>query len=165
MDVQKSMRLEDKACFLNFVNKETLLPVDLTTSPTWITELVSGRAWTSSLSSQICVLSATCDLTRAKWVVLHSPAGHTDSWPISHEPRARVSGWIGTGFPAGSVVKNAPAKAGDARDEGLIPWIRKWQPALIFLPGKFHEERSWQATVYGVMKSQTRLRDWACAHT
>ena len=39
------------------------------------------------------------------------------------------------------------ASAGDARDEGLIserkiPWRRKWQPAPVFLPGKFHRQRS-----------------------
>ena len=25
---------------------------------------------------------------------------------------------------------------------GKIPWRRKWQPALVFLPGKFHGQRS-----------------------
>ena len=28
-------------------------------------------------------------------------------------------------FPSGAVVKNPPANAGDARDMGLIPWVRK----------------------------------------
>ena len=35
---------------------------------------------------------------------------------------------------------------GDARDIGLLPgmtpWRRKWQPTPIFLPGKFHGQRS-----------------------
>ena len=25
---------------------------------------------------------------------------------------------------------------------GKIPWRRKWQPTLVFLPGEFHEQRS-----------------------
>jgi len=25
---------------------------------------------------------------------------------------------------------------------GKIPWMRKWQPTPIFLPGEFHEQRS-----------------------
>ena len=25
---------------------------------------------------------------------------------------------------------------------GKIPWSRKWQPTLVFLPGKSHEQRS-----------------------
>ena len=25
---------------------------------------------------------------------------------------------------------------------GKIPWRRKWEPILVFLPGKFHEQRS-----------------------
>ena len=52
------------------------------------------------------------------------------------------------GFPGGTVGKNLPANAGDARDAGLIPglgrfpWSRKWQPTPIFLPGKSHGQRS-----------------------
>ena len=46
------------------------------------------------------------------------------------------------------MVKNLPPNAGDARDMGSIPglrkisWSRKWQPALVFLPEKFHGQRS-----------------------
>ena len=51
-------------------------------------------------------------------------------------------------FPAGRVVKNPPDNAGDTRDAGLIPgsgespWRRKWQPTLVFLPGKSDGQRS-----------------------
>ena len=51
-------------------------------------------------------------------------------------------------FPGGPVVKNLPANAGGARDVGSIPgwgkipWRRKWQPTLVFLPGESHEQRS-----------------------
>ena len=46
------------------------------------------------------------------------------------------------------MVKNLPATAGDTRDTGSIPgwgrfhWSRKWQPTPVFLPGKFHGQRS-----------------------
>ena len=54
------------------------------------------------------------------------------------------------GFPSGAVVKNLPADSGDPRGAGSrdtswvkkIPWRRKWQPILVFLPGKFHGQRS-----------------------
>ena len=49
------------------------------------------------------------------------------------------------GFPAGSVVKNLPANAGDHGFHtwvGKIPWRRKWQPTPVFLPGKSHGQRS-----------------------
>ena len=39
-----------------------------------------------------------------------------------------------------------------------IPWRRKWQPTPVFLPGKFHGQRS-LATVHGVTNSQTWLSD------
>ena len=45
------------------------------------------------------------------------------------------------------VVKNPPADAGDARDSGLIPELGRSPGGgncklLIFLPGKFHGQRS-----------------------
>ena len=65
-----------------------------------------------------------------------------------------------SGFPGGSVVKNPPASAGDP---GSIPGLGR-------TPGKGNsnplqysclenpmDSRTWQATVHGVTKSQTRL--------
>ena len=47
------------------------------------------------------------------------------------------------------MVKTLPANAGDTRDVelgscwvGNILWSRKWQPTPVFLPGKFHAQRS-----------------------
>ena len=49
------------------------------------------------------------------------------------------------------MVKNLPPNAGDERDMGSIPWSgissnspcrRKWLPTPVFLPGKFHGQRS-----------------------
>ena len=51
-------------------------------------------------------------------------------------------------FPGGTVVKNQPISAGDARDTGKIPWVekilcrRKWQPAPGFLPRESFGQRS-----------------------
>ena len=44
------------------------------------------------------------------------------------------------------VVKNLSADAGDKRLRfnpwvGKIPWRKKWQPAPVFLPGKFHGQK------------------------
>ena len=54
------------------------------------------------------------------------------------------------GFPSDSVVKNPPVNGGDM---GLIHvWRRKWHPTPIFLPGKYHGQRSWWSRVHGVAK-------------
>ena len=68
--------------------------------------------------------------------------------------RGEKKEWI---FPSGRelvrvsqvavVVKNPPADAGDARDSGLIPELGRSSGGgncklLIFLPGKFHGQRS-----------------------
>ena len=50
------------------------------------------------------------------------------------------------GFPGGSEAKSPPASAGDVGSISpwgrKIPWRRKWQPTPVFLPGKFHGQRS-----------------------
>ena len=50
--------------------------------------------------------------------------------------------WV---FPGGSVVKNPPAKAGDAGSipgSGGSPRRRKWKPAPVSLSGESHRQRS-----------------------
>ena len=56
------------------------------------------------------------------------------------------------GFPGGPVVKNSPVSAGD----GKISCRRKWQPSPVFLPGKFHGQRSPVGCSPWVAKSQTQ---------
>ena len=47
-------------------------------------------------------------------------------------------------FPGDSVVKNLPANQGTWFDPwvGKSSWRRKWQPTLVFLPGKPHGQRT-----------------------
>ena len=53
-----------------------------------------------------------------------------------------------TGFPGGSKIKNLPANAGDIGDAGSIPESGRLPgggndyPTPVFLPGKFHGQRS-----------------------
>ena len=44
-----------------------------------------------------------------------------------------------------------------------IPWSRKWQPTPVFLPGKFHGQRSLTGYIQS-MGLQRVGHDWACAH-
>ena len=53
------------------------------------------------------------------------------------------------GFPGGSVGKESSCNAGDkgsilgsGRSPGILAMPRKWQPNPVFLPGKFHGQRS-----------------------
>ena len=43
---------------------------------------------------------------------------------------------------------------------GKIPWRRKWQPDPVFLPGKFHGQRSLVGYSPRGCESRTRLNDW-----
>ena len=51
-------------------------------------------------------------------------------------------------FPGGSVVKESACQCRRHRRRGFgpwvgkIPWRREWQPSPVFLPGKFHGQRS-----------------------
>ena len=66
-------------------------------------------------------------------------------------------------FPSGAVVKNPPAKAGDARDLGSIPGSGRspgegnGNPLQCSCLGNPMDRRAWQATVHGVTESQTWL--------
>ena len=69
-------------------------------------------------------------------------------------------------FPGGSVIKNPLANAGDARDMGSIPGLgRSLGPPrgngnpLQYSCLENQVRGVWQATVYGVAKSQTHMSD------
>ena len=65
------------------------------------------------------------------------------------------------GFPGGSVVKNLPANAGDVRDLGSIPGSGKspgegnGNPLRYSCLGNPMERGTWQATIHGVVQSDT----------
>ena len=40
----------------------------------------------------------------------------------------------------------------------FMHWRRKWQPTPVFLPGESQGRGAWQAAIYGVAQSQTRLK-------
>ena len=105
-----------------------------------------------------------------KWVVsrssqfhsldFHLSAGHRETKKISHKLGGDIC------FPGGTMVKNPPANAGDARDAGLTPRsgrspgegngthssILAWKIPQTEDPGR-------QATVHGVTESQTWLSE------
>ena len=78
--------------------------------------------------------------------------------------------WLG-GFPDGSVVKNPPANAGGVGNTGLIPgWGRSpggksGNPLQYSCRGNPMDRWAWRATVHGVIKRWTRLRDNTPIHT
>ena len=69
--------------------------------------------------------------------------------------------WFLQGFPGDSVKNLSGIQETQVQSlAGEDPWIRKWQPTPVFLPGGFHGQRSLVSyTVHGVANSQTRLSD------
>ena len=67
------------------------------------------------------------------------------------------------GFPGGTMVKNRPANAGDARDMGLIPGLGRspgegnGNPLQYSCLENFMDRGACWWTVHVVTKSQTRL--------
>ena len=96
--------------------------------------------------------------TEAWHAVVH---GVAKSW-------TRLSDWtevmVKLGFPGGTNGKEQAYQCRRHKKCGFDPWVEKipWrraqQPTPVFLPGESHGQRSWQATVYGVPKSQTQLK-------
>ena len=62
------------------------------------------------------------------------------------------------------VVKNLPASAGDLKDIGFIPRLGRYpggkhgNPLQYSCLENLMDRGAWQATVHGVTKSQTRLK-------
>ena len=76
--------------------------------------------------------------------------------------KSLVKGTTATGASqAALAVKNPPATAGDMRCGfdpwvGKIPWRRKWQYTPVFLPEKFHGQRSLAVySLWGLKESDT----------
>ena len=67
------------------------------------------------------------------------------------------------GFPGGSVVKNSPAKAGEAGDEvsifelGRSPGEGNGNTLQYPCLGNLMDRGAWRAAVHGVTKNRTRL--------
>ena len=66
-------------------------------------------------------------------------------------------------FPSGIVIKNLPAKAGQARDVGLIPGsgrspgVGNGNPLQYFCLENSTDRGVWQATVHGVAKESDMI--------
>ena len=66
------------------------------------------------------------------------------------------------GFPGGSVLKNPPVNAGDTSSIlglGRSPGEGSGNPLQYSCLGNPMDRGAWGATVHGVAKSSTRLRD------
>ena len=89
--------------------------------------------------------------------------------------RTRLSNWtelsLCSVLSRCTVVKNLPAKAGDARDTGLIPGLGRspgegnGNPLQYSFLENSMERGSWRAIVHGVTKSWTQLSTHRCTHT
>ena len=68
---------------------------------------------------------------------------------------------FGISFPGGAVLKNPPAKAGDTRDAGSVPGLRRspgegnGDPLQCSCLGNPMDRGAWRATVHRVAESWT----------
>ena len=70
-------------------------------------------------------------------------------------------GYIHLGFPDGSDGKASACNAGDpGSNPGKILWKREWQSMPVFLPGKFHGQRSLAGYVWS-LGSHRDEHDWS----
>ena len=75
------------------------------------------------------------------------PPGKLNNKIIYHLPTRRI-------YPGGTVIKNLPVSARDARETGLIPGSGR--PLYSYMENYIDRE-AWQATIHGVTKSQILL--------
>ena len=131
-----SMDCSPLSCFVHGILQARILE--------WVA-VVSSRvsSWPRDRTHVSCVsaFARRFFTTSATWEALIKGYLYLNFW------FNQMSLYIGC-FPGGSAVKNLPAKAGDVRDAGFHPWVRKipwrraWQPTPVILPGKPHGQRS-----------------------
>ena len=71
---------------------------------------------------------------------------------------------ISCGHHAMGFLGGAFSNTRDMGDVSLIPVLGRCPGrgnSIVFLPGRFHRQRTWWAVVLGVAKSQTWLSDWS----
>ena len=98
----------------------------------WEDPLEKGKATHSSILAW-----------RIPWTLVFGVAKSGTRLSDFHFPFVRVS--LYQDFPAGSDGKIVCLQCRRPRFDpwvGKIPWRRKWQPTPVFLPGKFHGQRS-----------------------
>ena len=70
-------------------------------------------------------------------------------------------------LPSSASSKASTCQCRRCKRCGFHPWFKnipcswKWQPTLVFLPGKFHRQRSMVDCSHGIAKSWTRLSMYA----
>ena len=95
--------------------------------------------------------------------LFHSFLGPRDAWVLKQVIQLH---W---GFPGGITGKVSTCQCRRSKRHGFDPWVRKipwsrrWQPTLVFLPGKFHGQRSlvgyspWDHKELGTIEHSTAL--------
>ena len=105
---------------------------------------------------------------RLLWALL--PAYSSKRWPSMENFVTRVKDKrkqkivFGLyGFPGSTSVREVNCECRRRRFDpwvGKIPWRRKWQPTLEFLPGKSHRWKDLAGYNHGAAKSWTQLSCW-----
>ena len=113
-------------------------------------------------------------LTQWTWVWVNSGSwwwtGRPDVLQFMESQRVRHNWATELNFPNGTVVKNLPASAGNARDMGSIPMserslsVGNGNPFQYSCLENSMDRGAWRAIVHGFTKSWTWLRDLASTH-
>ena len=89
------------------------------------------------------------------------------SWRLDEDLLLNIICYMG--FPGGASGKESACQCSWCRRQqrcsfypwiGKIPWGSKQQPSPVFLPGKFHRQRSLVGYSPWVAKSRTELSNW-----
>ena len=98
-----------------------------------------------------------------------SPGDPPNTWiePASPEaPSLREINNLIWGFSGGTSGKEPACQFRRLRFDPWVrkmPWRRKWQPTLVFLPGESMDRGAWQTTSLGLQR--IRVTEWLSIHT
>ena len=119
-------------------------PVSVLVKGTVLSKCCEG---TSSIVKEVWAITFIRSRGLGKAIESHKTKIKEVSWAQSLED-LNIMAWKKLGFPSGASGKESTCRCRRHRRRGFDPcigkisWRRKWQPTLVFLPGKFHGHRS-----------------------
>ena len=114
--------------------------------------------------SSLCYIVEPCCLVHSKYSSLHLLITKPlDFYTIEKHCVKRIVREH-LGFPGDASGKEVTCQYRRCQRHGFDPWVRKiwwgrvWQPTPVFSPGESMDRGAWQATVHGVARTRTLLK-------
>ena len=94
------------------------------------------------------------------------PSSHVTNEFLGELDNQKINKYVNTwAFHVAKCLKKSTWQCRWCKRCRFNPWIRKWQPTPVFLPGKFMDREAWRTIVHGVTESDMTEQTHTHTHT